>query len=143
MNDIDINTFVKDTHSTNNTRASLHIILISNNVTQVLKSMFFELKDRELCNMFPDEVALCCINSEQLSTRRSNMADKDYMRRSSGIIRRLGIFDRSVNIYIIHSYQVPKVFHKVCDFIKCSLSINPEGIAHEVEKYHWIIHRCC
>ena len=40
VNDIDINTSVKDTQSTNNTRASAHIILISNNVTQGLKSMF-------------------------------------------------------------------------------------------------------
>ena len=45
VNDEDIETFVKGTHSTNNSRAVSQRILISNNVTQGLKSMFFELKD--------------------------------------------------------------------------------------------------
>ena len=46
VNDVDIDTFVKDTHSTINYRASGQIILISNNVTQGIKLLFFELKDR-------------------------------------------------------------------------------------------------
>ena len=50
----DIETFVKDTHSENNARAAAQIILISNRVTQGLKSMFLELKDRELCNALTD-----------------------------------------------------------------------------------------
>ena len=41
VNDGDIDTFVKDTYSANNSRVDAQIILISNNVTQVLKSMFF------------------------------------------------------------------------------------------------------
>ena len=40
VNDGDIKTFVKYTHSVNNTRAVAQIILISNNVTQGLKSFF-------------------------------------------------------------------------------------------------------
>ena len=41
VNDGDIGTFVKDTYSSNNTRAIGQRILISNNVTQGIKSMFF------------------------------------------------------------------------------------------------------
>ena len=40
-NDGDIDTFVVDVHYTNNARAAEQRILISNNVTQGLKSMFF------------------------------------------------------------------------------------------------------
>ena len=39
VNDGDIDTFVKDTHYENNSRAVEHRILIGNNVTQGLKSM--------------------------------------------------------------------------------------------------------
>ena len=41
VNDVDIDTFVKDAHSGNNVRAAAQRILIRNNVTQGLKSMFF------------------------------------------------------------------------------------------------------
>ena len=41
VNDGDIDTFVKYTHSTNNARAAVKIILISNKVTKELKSMLF------------------------------------------------------------------------------------------------------
>ena len=54
VNDVDIDTFFKNTHSVNNARAAAQRILISNNVTQGLKSMFLELKDRELCNALTD-----------------------------------------------------------------------------------------
>ena len=40
LNDRDIEKFVKDTHSVNISRAAAQRILISNNVTQGLKSMF-------------------------------------------------------------------------------------------------------
>ena len=46
LNDGDIDTFVKDTHYVNNARASAQIIFISNNITQGLKSMFYNIKDR-------------------------------------------------------------------------------------------------
>ena len=46
VNDGDIDTFVKDTHSVNNARAAAQRILISNNFTQGIKSMFFDIKDR-------------------------------------------------------------------------------------------------
>ena len=41
LNDGDIDTFVKYTHSVNNARAAAQIILVSNNFTQGLKSFFF------------------------------------------------------------------------------------------------------
>ena len=75
VNDRDIDTFSKDTHSANNARAAAQRILISNNVTQGLKSMFFELKNRELCNDFPDELSLHGINADQISIMRKNRAD--------------------------------------------------------------------
>ena len=46
VNDSDIETFFKDNHSANNSREDAQRILISNNVTQGLKYMFFELKER-------------------------------------------------------------------------------------------------
>ena len=41
VNDEDIDTFIKDIHSANNARVAAQIILISNNVTQGLKYIFF------------------------------------------------------------------------------------------------------
>ena len=63
VNDGDIDIFVKDYHSVNNAREASQRILIRKNVTQGLKSMFFCLKDIELCNDFPDEVSLHGINT--------------------------------------------------------------------------------
>ena len=50
-------------------------IFISKNVTQGIKSMFFEIKDRELCNALPDEVDLHGINADQLIIMRKNRSD--------------------------------------------------------------------
>ena len=41
VNDRYIGTFFNDTHSANNARAAVQIILIINNINQGLKSMFF------------------------------------------------------------------------------------------------------
>ena len=46
VNDGDIDTFIKDAHSANNFRVAAQRILIINNITQGLKSMFLEPKDR-------------------------------------------------------------------------------------------------
>ena len=79
VNDGEIETFVKDTHSTNRSGAIDQRILISNNLTQGLKSMFFELKDRELCNDLTEEVALCSINSYHIIITRKKSSDaKEY-----------------------------------------------------------------
>ena len=42
--------------------------------------MLFKLKDRELCNSLPNELALRVINADQLSIMRKNRADaKEYL----------------------------------------------------------------
>ena len=63
VNDVDIDTFFKDTHSANNARAAVKRILISNNATQGIKSMCLELKDRELCNAFTGWLYIDGINA--------------------------------------------------------------------------------
>ena len=74
--------FFKDTHAANNARAAAQRILISNNVTQGLKSMLFEIKYRGFWNDFPDELALRGTNTEQLSIMRKNRADtKEHLKR--------------------------------------------------------------
>ena len=45
VNDGDIDTFVKDTHSADNARAAAQRTFISNTVTQGLETMFFEIND--------------------------------------------------------------------------------------------------
>ena len=45
VNDRDIDTFVKDAHSVNNAKLYVQRTLVSNNVTQGIKPMFFELMD--------------------------------------------------------------------------------------------------
>ena len=52
-NDVDIDTFVKDTHYANNGRVVSQKILISNNVTQGLKYMFLNIKNIYLLNYLP------------------------------------------------------------------------------------------
>ena len=75
VNDVDIDTFFKYTHSKNNARVSAQRILIINNV-------FFELKDIELYNALPGELYLRGINADQLSIMRNNRADsKEYLKR--------------------------------------------------------------
>ena len=76
VNDGDIDTFSKDTHSVNNSRAAVQRILIGTNVTQGLKSMLFDIKDRELCNNLPDELALRVVNSYQISIIRKSRAEE-------------------------------------------------------------------
>ena len=75
VNDGDIDTFVTYTHSTNDYRAVAHRILISNIHYPRTQIHGFELYDRELCNAFPDEVALHGINAYTCSIMRKNRAD--------------------------------------------------------------------
>ena len=82
MNDGNIEMFFKDTYSANDSRAAAQRILVSNNVNQGLKSMYFEIKDRELFNALPYEVALRGIKSDQLGMMRKNRDDtKEYINR--------------------------------------------------------------
>ena len=75
VNDGDIDTFVTYTHSANDYRAVAHRILISNIHYPRTQIHVFELYDRELCNAFPDEVALHGINAYKCSIMRKNRAD--------------------------------------------------------------------
>ena len=82
MNNGDIDTFVKDTHYVNNTRAAAQRILISKDVTKGLKSIFSELKDRELRNDLPDKTYLHGINADHISITRENRAyTKEYLKK--------------------------------------------------------------
>ena len=82
MNNGDIDTFVKDTHYVNNTRAAVQRILISKDVTKGLKSIFYELKDRESRNALPDEIYLHGINADHISITRENRAyTKEYLKK--------------------------------------------------------------
>ena len=80
VNDGDIDTFVKDTHSVNNARAAAKRILIRKNITQGLKSMFLDLNDRELWNDFSDEVALHGKNVDHISIIRNIRAKKEIIK---------------------------------------------------------------
>ena len=62
ITDDDIDTFSKEAHSSNSARTATQRIMISSTVTQGLKSIVFELKDRELCDALPDYTMLQNIN---------------------------------------------------------------------------------
>ena len=80
--DGDIDTFFKYSHSADNARVAAQRIFISNNVTQGLKSMSFEIKDRELCNYLPDELDLRGINADQISIVMNNRNEaREYLKR--------------------------------------------------------------
>ena len=62
-------------------------ILTINIVTQGLKSIFFELKNIELCNALPDELDHCGINTYQISIMKNNRSDtKENLKRRGTIL---------------------------------------------------------
>ena len=75
VTDDDIDTFVKDTHSANSARSAAQRVQIGTLVSQGLKSVLFELKDREICDSLPDANILERINADQLKVTRKNRAD--------------------------------------------------------------------
>ena len=66
----EIDTFVKSVHSSNSARPGNAKILISASVVIGLKSVLYELKDRELCDALPDQAILASIDGNQLSIMR-------------------------------------------------------------------------
>ena len=68
----DIDSFVKDTHSSNVGRAAAAKVIIPAKVTIALKAVLFELKDRELCAALPDLPTLQSINNAQLTVMKTN-----------------------------------------------------------------------
>ena len=72
VSDTEIDEFVKHTHAANTGRASAQKVIIPAKVIIALKSILFELKDRELCGALPDMAFLQTIDGAQLSLMRSN-----------------------------------------------------------------------
>ena len=72
VTDNDIDSFVKDTHSSNSGRAAAAKVLIPAKVSIALKAVLFELKDRELCAALPDLPTLQAIDNAQLTIMRGN-----------------------------------------------------------------------
>ena len=68
--DDEIDAFVKEVHSGNSARASNAKILIASNVVLGLKSILFELKDRDICDTLPNATILRALDVSQLSSMR-------------------------------------------------------------------------
>ena len=80
LSDNEIYTFVKELHSSKSTRSANARILISSNVVMGLKSILFELKDRQRCNAIPDATILTAIDSGQVNImRRLSLSALDDM----------------------------------------------------------------
>ena len=68
--DDEIDAFVKEVHSSNSARASNARLLITLNVVLDLKSVLFELKDRDACSTLPSATILRGLDHNQLSPMR-------------------------------------------------------------------------
>lgn len=70
--DEDIDTFVKETHSSNSARAANQKVLIPTSAVTSLKSVLFELRDRDKCDALPNAAALTGIDGAQLTLLKNN-----------------------------------------------------------------------
>ena len=70
--DADIDTFVKETHSSNSARPANAKILIPASSVKALKSLLFELRDRDKCNALPSAPILDNIDDAQLTVMKNN-----------------------------------------------------------------------
>ena len=68
--DDEIDAFVKEVHIGNSTRASNAMLLIGSNVVLGLKSVLFELKNRDACDALPSVAVLNALDANQLSSMR-------------------------------------------------------------------------
>ena len=66
--DDEIDTFVKKVHSGNSARASNTKILIGSSAVLGLKSILFELKDRDMCDALPNATTLRGLDVSQFSS---------------------------------------------------------------------------
>ena len=62
----ELDTFVKTTHSSNSARANNAWILIPHSAVIILKSLLFELKDRERCDALPIAAMLQNLDQAQM-----------------------------------------------------------------------------
>ena len=84
----EIDTFVKNVHGSNSARAGNAKILIPTSAVLGLKSLLYELKDRELCDALPDQPTLVAIDANQLSIlrqQRSTGLDAERRRKESNL----------------------------------------------------------
>ena len=68
--DAEIDTFVQSTHSSNSGRANNARIILQGGTSIGLKSIRFELKDRQACGALPQQAILMAINIAQINTIR-------------------------------------------------------------------------
>ena len=80
----EIDDFVKTVHASNSARPANAKMVIKASVFTGLKSLLYELKDRELCGALPDHVTLSVIDATQLALLRNQRnigLDAEKMRR--------------------------------------------------------------
>ena len=65
--DVEIDAFVKEVYASNSARASKAKLLIGSNVIIGLKSVLFELKDRQACGALPGAMLLNTLDTDQIS----------------------------------------------------------------------------
>ena len=70
--DDDIDNFVKETHSSNSARNANAKILIPASAVTALKSLLFELSDRDKCDALPNPMILGNIDNAQLTVMKNN-----------------------------------------------------------------------
>ena len=68
--DDEIDAFVKEVLSVNSARVTNTRLLITSNVILGLKSVLFELKDRDMCYSIPNATILRGLESNQFSSKR-------------------------------------------------------------------------
>ena len=66
--DDEIDPFVKEVHASNSARVSKAKLLIGSNVNLGLKSILFELKDRDVCGALPSAMVLNNLEAAQICT---------------------------------------------------------------------------
>ena len=70
FSDDEIDAFVKEVHSGNSARVSSAKILIGSSVVLGLKSILFELKDKDMCDTLPNATTRRGLDLNQLSSMR-------------------------------------------------------------------------
>ena len=70
--DDEIDAFVKEVHASNSARASNAKLLIGSSVILGLKSVLFELKDRQACGALPNALVLNALDTAQISIMRKS-----------------------------------------------------------------------
>lgn len=84
----EIDDFVKTVHASNSARPANAKIVIKASVITGLKSLLYELKDRELCGALPDHATLAAIDADQLTLLRNQRnigLEAEKMRRDASL----------------------------------------------------------